>query len=166
MKRIGGIILIMLCCVALFSGCAERAKGTVTNRKIPFDDITEFYYTYENINFDASFQRYRFYKEDGMYMFYHETREKPGEYGPSTEKDITKSGTFELSEAEWKDFLPYLNDGTVSAGKDSGESGGSGPWTFIYWKNDKGKYQVFEFPNYDARVRFEEYCSSLAQAER
>ena len=156
----------MLCCMTLFSGCGKGTKETITNKKIPLDDVTEFYYTYESINFNAYLQRYRFYREDGKYMFRHETRVRPGKYGPPTEEDITNSGTFELTAEEWKDFLTYLKDGTVSAGKDSAESGGSGPWTFIYWNNDKGKYQVFEFPNYDAMDRFEGYCYSLARAER
>ncbi len=154
------------CFMFLFGGCSKSMEETVTNRKIPLDNVTEFYYTIENINYDAFYQRYRFYKEDGRYMFQHETREKPGEYGPTSEEDITNSGTFELSDAEWKDFLTFLKDGTVSARKDSGESGSSGPWMFLYWKNDQGKYQVFEFSNYDARAQFEDYCSSLAQAER
>ena len=144
----------------------KGTKETITNRKIPLDDVTEFYYTVENINYNAFYQRYRFYTEDGRYMFHHETRERPGKYGPTAEDDITNSGTFELTAEEWKEFLTFLKDGTVSARKDSGESGGSGPWTFIYWKNDKGKYQVFDFSSYDTKANFEEFCSSLAQAER
>ena len=30
-------------------------EETVTNKKIPVEDITEFYYTYENINYNASY---------------------------------------------------------------------------------------------------------------
>ena len=142
------------------------AEETVTNKKIPVEDITEFYYTYENINYNASYQRYRFFMEDGRYMFYHEKREKPGGYGPTAEKDITVSGTVELSSDEWKRFLAFLKDGKVSARKDSGESGGAGPWTFIYWKKDKGKVQAFDFSSYDTRRTFEEFCSALARAER
>ena len=153
------------CFMFLFGGCGKSMEETVTNRKIPLDDVTEFYYTYENINFNAYFQRYRFYIEDGKYMFQHETRERPDDYGPTTEEDITNIGSFELTAEEWKDFLAFLKDGTVSARNDSGETGSSGPWTFLYWKNDKGKYQVFEFPTYDARTQFEQYCSSLAQTE-
>ena len=150
----------------LFGGCGDTAKETITNRNIPVEDVTEFYYTIDNINYNAFYQRYRFYREDGKYMFHHETRERPGEYGPTTEKDITDSGTFELSDAEWNDFLTYLKDGTVSARKDTAESGGSGPWTFIYWKNDKGKYQVFDFSSYEVQTGFEEFCSALALEER
>lgn len=165
MKRMKGVLTIVLC-AALFCGCGKNAKETVTNRKIPVEDVSEFYYTRENINFNASYQRYRFFKEDGSCMFFHETREKPGAYGPTTEKDVTNSGTFELTAEEWNVFLAFLKDGRVSARKDPAESGGSGPWTFLYWKNDKGKDRVFEFPTYDASVRFEEYCRSLAQEAR
>ena len=156
---------MLSCFMVLFGGCGNSKKETVTNRKIPLDDVTEFYYTYENINFNASFQRYRFYREGGKYMFQHETREKPEEYGPTSEEDVTKSGTFVLTAEEWKVFLAFLKDGTVSAREDSGESGSSGPWMLLYWKNDKGKFQVFEFPTYDARTQFEQYCSRLAQGE-
>ena len=164
-KSIKGVLLIMLS-LFLFSGCGKETKETITNRNIPAEDITEFYYTVDNINYDAFYQRYRFYIEDEKYMFYHETRERPGEYGPATEEDITNSGTFELSDAEWKDFLSYLKDGTVSARKDNAESGDSGPWTFIYWKKDKGKYQVFDFSSYEVRDEFVEFCSALALKER
>ncbi len=163
MKTIRGALLIMICCLTLFCGCGKNTKATVTNKKIPVEDITEFYYTRENINFDAFYQRYRFYKENGRYMFFHETREKPGEYGPTTEEDATYTGTLELSEDEWRSFLEFLKDGTVSVKNDSGESGSSGPWTFIYWKNDKGKYRKFDFPSYDASCKFEDFCSALSQ---
>ena len=165
MRSVKGVLIFMLC-MALLCGCGKTAKETITNRKISVEDVTEFYYTAENINYDAFCKRYRFYKEDGKYMFRHETRERPGRYGPATEEDITSSGTLELSDDEWKDFLTILKDGTVSALKDTGESGGNGTWTFIYWKKDKGKYRVFEFPDYGARVRFEKYCFLLSQAER
>ena len=163
MRRIPWALLIISCFILLLGGCGKSMEETVTNMNIPVDDVEEFYYTIENINYNAFYQRYRFYKEDGKYMFYHETRERPEDYGPASEEDITGSGTLELSDAEWNDFLTFLKDGTVSAREDSLEDGSSGPWMFIYWKNDKGNYQVFEFSNYDERGRFEEYCSSLAE---
>lgn len=152
-------------CLTLFGGCAKNTKETVTNRKIPIEDITEFYFTRENINYNAFYQRYRFYTEDGGYLFDYEIREKPGEYGPTAEKDITKNGMLALSAEERETFFSFLKEGTVSARKDSGESGDAGPWTFLYWKNDKGKYQVFDFPSYDTRARFEEFCSALTQKD-
>ena len=163
MKQLWRNVLMISGLMFIFSGCGQKTGETISNLKIPYEDVTEFYYTYENINFDASYQRYWFYKEDGKAMFYHETRERPGEYGPATQEDITRSGTVELSQEEWQSFLDLLKDGSVSKRGDSAQAGGSGPWMFIYWKKDKGKYQVFDFPDYEARVRFEEYCLSLAQ---
>lgn len=156
--------MIMLCCLALLCACGKSPEETVTDRKIAAGDITEFYYTRSNINFNAFYQRYRFYVEDGRRLFYHETREKPGEYGPATEDDITASGTVELSDEEWNEFLAFLKDGRVSARTDSAESGGSGPWMFIYWKKDKGKFQVFDFPSASEKLEFEEFCAELAGA--
>ena len=71
-------------CFALFRGSRKRKKETVTNKRIPYDDVTEFCYTEENINYNAFRRRYRFYREDGKYLFYHETRERPDRYGPTT----------------------------------------------------------------------------------
>lgn len=144
------------------SGQSGKA-AILTNRKIPAGDVTEFYYTYENINFDAFYQRYRFYTENGACLFYHETRERPKQYGPTTEQDITASGTVTLTAEEWNHFLELLKDGTVSKRGDSAESGGSGPWTYLYWKGDKGKYQEFAFASYGDRTAFEEFCISLAE---
>ncbi|MBQ4383740.1 MAG: hypothetical protein II795_04620 [Firmicutes bacterium] len=169
MKRMLIMVLMSLCCAALFSGCKDDAADGVekiTNRNIPVTDITDFYYTYENINYNAFYQRYRFYVEDGRYMFHHETRERPGEYGPATEKDITSSGTFELTEEEWLDFCRLLKDGTVSERQISDETGDSGPWTYIYWKNDKSKYQEYKFASVGDRNAFKDFCTGLAQTDR
>jgi hypothetical protein len=76
---------------------------------------------------------------------------------------MTASRTVEQSESEWKEFLSFLKDGRVSARTDSASSGDSGPWMFIYWKNDKGKYQVFDFSSLEERGGFEEFCAGLAQ---
>ncbi|MBO4331344.1 MAG: hypothetical protein J5827_04635 [Oscillospiraceae bacterium] len=165
MNKIKGAMLIMTSLLALLGGCGRSTEETLTDRNIPAEDITEFYYTLENVNFDAFYQRYRFYREDGRHMFYHETRERPGEYGPTSEEDITAVGTRELSDGEWESFLGFLKDGKVSAKKDNGESGSSGPWTFIYWKNDKGKFRAFEFSSYGTRRGFEEFCSAIAREE-
>lgn len=166
MRRKRGLMLLMASCLTLLFGCGKSDKETVTNRNIPIDDITAFYYTVENINFNASYQRYRFSVEDGAYLFDHETRERPGDYGPTTEADITASGTVALTDREWADFLAYLKDGTVSAREKSADAGSAGPWTFLYWKNDRGKYQVFDFADYGTRLRFEAFCAALAQTER
>ncbi len=163
-KCVTAALMIMLCCPALLCACGKSPEETVTNRKIAVEDITEFYYTISNVNFNAFYQRYRFFREDGKWLFYHETREKPGEYGPATEEDITASGTVELSEEEWEEFLAFLKDGKVTRRTDTDESGSSGPWMFIYWKRDKGKYQVFNFSSTSEMLGFEAFCAELAQA--
>ncbi|MCR4643690.1 MAG: hypothetical protein K5697_16895 [Lachnospiraceae bacterium] len=169
------LLLLFLCSIFLFAGCGEEEEDGdvkvtslfkskfVVGKDIVSEDITDFYFTRENINYDAFFQRYRFYVEDGKHMFFHETRERKNDYGPATESDRTALGTRELSDDEWKKFYGFVCDGTVTARKDSAESGDSGPWTFLYWKEDKGKYQLFDFSSYKEQDAFEEYCISLAQ---
>ena len=164
MKRILHYLMIGLGFSALLFGCGQKgSEDTITDRNIPIGDVTDFTYTYENINFNAFYQRYRFYTEDGKYLFYHETRERPHQYGPATEADIAASGTLELTVEEWASAMKLLKDGKVSKREDSAESGSSGPWTFIYWKNDKSRYQKLQFASYEGREAFETHCSALAQ---
>ncbi len=159
-------------CVAgalLLAGCAGDGgakmfgREKVVGRDILQDDITEFVYTYENINYGAEYQRYRFYREDGRYLFFHEHRERPDAYGPATEEDITASGNFELTEEQWTEFFGYLSEGKVIKRRESVETGGSGPWTYLYWKNDGSKYQEFSFASYDAQTSFENFCKILSE---
>ena len=70
---------------------------------VKMEDITEFYFTYDSSTNPPLFQRYRFSVKDGAYQFYHEKRE--GNHWPLREKDITVSGTKELSPEEWKTFF-------------------------------------------------------------
>ncbi len=140
----------------LFSGAKTVGKD------IPVSDITDFYYTEENINYDAFYQRYRFYVEDGKHMFFHETRERKDEYGPCTEDDTTLTGTIELTDDQWSQFSDLVSGGTVKSREDSADAGGIGPWLYLYWTNDKGKYQQFSFDSYGTQTKFEEFCLSLA----
>ena len=163
MKRLLCLLLVGLCTPALLCGCGRsRTDETITNMHIPIGDVTEFCYTYENINFNASYRRYRLYMEDGRCLFHHEAREKPNGYGWTTEEDITAAGTFELTDAEWREAVELLKNGKVSRRSDSAETGSSGPWTYIYWKRDKSRYQQFEFSAYGEKLAFEEYCAALA----
>ena len=88
MKRLRSLLWIPLCFGVLLCGCSknEDLTDTITNKRIPIEDITDFYYTYENINYNAFYQRYRFYVEDDKLMFFHETRERPNDYGWTTEE--------------------------------------------------------------------------------
>ena len=125
------------------------------------EDITDFYYTEENINYDAFYQRYRFYVEDGKYYFFHETRERKDDYGPCTEEDTTLTGTIELTEDQWSGFAGLVEGGKVRSREESADAGGSGPWLYLYWKDDKGKYQQFSFASYAKEKEFTEFCLSL-----
>ena len=163
-------ITIVLMLVALLAGCSKKedsadlplsGSGMIVGKDIQIEDITDFYYTEENINYDAYYQRYRFYVEDGKHMFFHETRERKNDYGPCTEDDTTLIGTMELTDDQWSQFADFVSGGTVKAREDSTDAGGSGPWLYLYWKNDKGKYQQFSFDSYDTEARFEEFCLSL-----
>ena len=141
----------------LFSGKRERTVG----KDFPLEDITEFYYTVSTSTNPPHYQRYRFYTEDGRYMFYHETREGGG--WPQTEKDITASGTVVLSEEQWNQFLNSVKNGTVKAREESLDDGDSGPWLYLYWKGDMSKYQEFSFLSYGDLLSFETMCEELAQ---
>ncbi len=169
MRRIV-VIAICLAFVLSLAGCAKGGSGMglfngekTVGKQIKQGDITEFYYTYSNINYDAFYQRYRFYVEDGKHMFFHETRERKDEYGPTTEKDITKTGTIELTDEQWTAFYELLEGGTAVKRSESASTGDSGPWLYLYWKNDKGKIQEFSFASYDRRKAFEEFCGSLVE---
>ncbi len=169
MKKIV-IIAICLAMVLSLAGCAKGGSGMglfsgekTVGKQIRKGDITDFYYTYSNINYNAFYQRYRFYTEDGKFMFFHETRERKDEYGPTTEKDVTKTGTVELTDDQWTAFYKLLEGGTVVKRSESAASGGSGPWLYLYWKGDKGKIQEFTFTSLDRRGEFEEFCGSLAE---
>ncbi len=46
----------------------------IEGTKAGIDDISDFYCTYENINYNAFYQRYCFFTYDGKHFFFHETR--------------------------------------------------------------------------------------------
>ena len=133
----------------------------VVGTDISAEDITDFYYTYENINYNAFYQRYRFYTEDGKHLFFHETRERKDDYGPATDKDTTMIGTFELTDEEWAAFFDFLKGGKVINRVESAESGDRGPWLYLYWKGDPSEYQQFSFESAGTVLAFEEFCATL-----
>ena len=141
----------------IFSGEKEFTVG----RDIQMEDITDFYYTEENINYDAFYQRYRFYVEDGKHMFFHETRERKDDYGPCTEEDTILIGTIELTDDQWSEFYDLVSGGTVKAREESITDGGDGPWLYLYWTDDKSEIQQFSFESYGREKQFEEFCLSF-----
>lgn len=145
--------------VSLFS--SEKTVG----KDILIGDITDFYYTEENITYNAFYQRYRFYEEEGKHYFFHERREREGDYGWCTEEDTVLKGTVELTAEQWSSFYGFVEGGIVTARKDSADAGDTGPWTYLYWKKDKDKYQEFSFRSYDSEKNFVDYCVSLVQED-
>ena len=126
-------------------------------------DIYDFYFTRENINFNAFFQRYRFtLTEDGRRVFFHERREKKGGYGPATEEDVKKSGVSDLTDEEWKKFTDLIGGGTVTM-REVTDEGSSGPWMFLYWNGDGSLWQEFRFRSYDVQAEFEAFCEKLSK---
>ncbi|MBO4845062.1 MAG: hypothetical protein J5525_02020 [Lachnospiraceae bacterium] len=132
---------------------------------IGINEINEFYYTYENINYDACYLRYRFYKEDSKFMFFYEKRERPNDYGPATESDTTAKGTIELTDEQWSEFFEFVNGGIVKKRGDNADSGSCGPWLYLYWEGDNDKYQEFTFESVSKELDFEDYCSRLSRIE-
>ena len=133
----------------------EKTVGT----DIAYDDITDFYYTYDASTDPPEYQRYRFYVEDVKKLFYYETREGGG--WPQTEEDITISGTVDLKEEEWAAFCGCIEDGTVRKREENLEDGDAGPWLYLYWNGDRGELQEFSFASREEQADFEFFCEML-----
>lgn len=180
MKRIRIMAVCVLVCV-LLAGCRVKpdpsgqepgteaaGRETINGTDIAFEDVVDFYYTYDWIGYNAFYQRYRFYVEDGKYLFFHETRKTEDDYGWNTEEDITASGTRELSDEEWKTFLEFLNKGTIQTPEESADAGdgASGPWQYVYYRKGKDTERMeFLFDSLGSRTDFEEFCAALAGEE-
>lgn len=166
MKKRALITLMLLPALMLF-GCkgSGSSPGSVNIDGINSDDLNEFYYTFENINYNACYQRYLFHVVDGQRMFFHEKREKPDDYGWTDENDVTRKGDFVLTDEEWQQFLELIKDGEVKKRTEDVTDGGSGPWMYIYaGKDTVGK--EYYFPSYEVRLEFEAFCETLAESGR
>ena len=142
----------------------EYTDAGIEGISIMQGDIADFYYTYDWVGYNARYQRYRFYVEDGEYKFYHETRGIEGDYGWASEADITASGTVILSIYEWDEFLRCLSEGSAKDSEDSLLVGDSGPWMYLYYRSgDTTKRKEYHFASPEQQVAFEEFCQSLAQ---
>ena len=156
-SAIFGILFIF---TFLLAGIITESKAVkVVGVNVPIENITDFYYTESSSANPPKFQRYHFYVKDGKHMFYHEKRE--GNHWPLTETDISDSGSMELSENEWATFINFVKGGKVRKRKENIETGGSGPWLYLYWKGDRSKYQEFSFVSGSIENSFEIFCSTL-----
>lgn len=147
---------------ALLTGLFGR-RSAVVGDDIAGEDISEFYFTYDASTYPPEFQRYRLFKKDGRVFFYHEKRE--GDHWPLREEDATVTGTTELTGEQWNAFFDLLKGGVVRAREEHLEAGGSGPWLFLYWKNDRGKIQEYSFASYEKQCAFEKLCEALKGAD-
>lgn len=155
------ILCVAIVLTVIFSFyITTKNKDCVVGIEIAVEDITEFVYTYSSTTYPPKYRRYRFYQEEEIYKFYHEKRE--GSDWPLTESHITVSSDIELSEEQWIAFLHYLKGGKVKERKQSVETGGAGPWLYLYWKGDQGKYQEFSFLTLNEKSAFEEFCMELS----
>ncbi len=157
MRKIIPAALLTLALISM-PGCMLKSEFTV-GKDIKQADFTEFYYTVDSSTYPPEFQRYRFYTENGKYYFYHEKRE--GDHWPLTEADATIKGSIELTPDEWSVFWKLIEGGTVIRRSVSTDSGGRGPWLYLYWKKDRDEYQEFSFESYDKEGEFESFCEEL-----
>lgn len=167
-KRRGIVVIIITAALLLIAAvivAAALIKPSVytVGKNIKSADITEVYFTRSSSVNPPYYQRYRIYTENGKYMFYHEKRE--GDTFPLTEKDITVSGSFELSEEEKSSLFDCLDGGKVRKRTESVDSGSDGPWVYLYWKGDKSKYQELSFASYDKEAKYEALCEKLKNSK-
>ena len=161
MGIIGGtaaLALIVFAAVS-FGGFGKKVVG----KNIDISKINDFYYTYSTSTNPPHYQRYRFYKKNGTYKFFHDKRE--GDHWPLREEDSVLSGTIEISEDTWKAFFDLLEGGEVVKRTEHLESGDPGPWLYLYWTGDKGKIQEFSFASPEKKLAFKEFCEKLVSGE-
>ena len=167
MKRLCSLaaaLLLLLAAAVAFASAAWAASDEKTvGIDVPFEDITDFYYTYDASSFPPDYQRYRFYTEGGRHYFYHETREGGG--WPQTEEDITCSGTVELTDEQWTAFCELLKDGAARKREESLNDGDAGPWLFIYWNGGEQEGREFYFEPWGTVLAFEEFCVGLKEGQ-
>lgn len=153
-------ILAVAVAVLIIAVFAAKGRQRTVGTDILLSDVTEFYYTTAASTNPASRQQYRFYMEGEQWWFFHETRQ--GSQWPLTEKDVTACGAKQLSQQEYEQFTACISGGSVIKRTENADSGSRGPWLYLYWKGDKGKYQQFSFADYAAQTAFEQFCAELA----
>ena len=166
-RKILSLLSVLILALTLI--CAEwpaaaASGGKIVGRDVPFEDITDFYYTYDTSTALPQYQRYRFYVEDGKHWFYHETREGGG--WPQTEADITCSGMIELTDEQWNAFCDLLSGGIARQREESLDDGDAGPWLFIYWTGGEKEGREFIFAPRGTILAFEEFCEGLREEQR
>lgn len=158
--KILGIAIAAVIIAAVFAFAAKGGRQRTVGADISTSDVTEFYCTTAASTNPAFWQQYRFYMEGEQWWFFHETRQ--GSHWPLTEADtVISCGAKELSQQEYEQFTACISGGRVTKREESTDSGSKGPWLYLYWKGDKGKYQQFSFAEYSAQTAFEDLCEKL-----
>ena len=157
-RRCVALIAVLLLCSAAAMAAADGTVG----REINPEDISDFYWTLDASVASPVYQRYRFYAEDGKWLFYHESRRGGG--WPQTEEDILGSGTAALTEEDWTALWNCLRGGMVRARTDEVLDGDEGPWTYLYWAGDEGICQEFSFASPAEHSAFLALCARLVQS--
>ncbi len=153
---------LIICLLAFIILNSAQAAEQTDGSGFSAEDITDFYYTYNWIGYNAEYLRYRFYADDGKYFFFHESRGTRDDYGWNTEDDVISSGTVELTEEQWAAFFTCLKGGTVKSRSEEVLDGDSGPWMYLYLKGDDPAGLEYAFPSQAARSDFAEFCEGLA----
>ena len=154
---VGALFVVAISALLLFS---KGKKDIIVGDSISKEQIGEFFYTYSTSANPPEYQRYHFYKDNNKLYFYHEKRE--GEEWPLTEKNITESGTVELTNKEWDTLFDYLLGGKVERRAKNETSDSGGVDLYLYWDNDRDINQQFSFLTSDTQKRFEDFCMSLS----
>ena len=148
--------------LALLLGTTPAVSaGLTVGTDVAENAITDFYYTVDASYYPPHYQRYRFYREDGKKWIFHESRQGGG--WPQTEENTVASGTLEITDETWAEFVACVEGGTVKAREEHLDDGDSGPWTYLYWTGDEGSIQEYSFASYGKQLEFEALCKRLAQ---
>ncbi len=151
--------VLVLAAVLIIRGDRIMRRTFIVGKNIKESDIKEFWYTVDASTDPPRFERFRFYEEGGKHWFYCEQRQ--GDHWPLTEADVSLSGSVELTAEQWLDLFALLSGGRVVKRTENLESGDAGPWLFLYWSRDGGKYQEFSFASGADRKAFEIFAGDL-----
>lgn len=152
-------ILWLIAALAMLAGSACASEALAVGTDVALEDVNDFYYTFDASWYPPEYQRYRFYRADGAYWFFHETREGGG--WPQTEEDTTFTGTVELTGEQWAEFLSRIEGGTAREREEHLDDGDPGPWLYLYWQGGPEEGWEYAFASPGDRFAFEEFCESL-----
>ena len=153
---------LIICLLAFIILNSAQAVEQTDGSGFSAEDITDFYYTYNWIGYNAEYLRYRFYADNGKHFFFHESRGTKDDYGWNTEDDVISSGTVELTEEQWAAFFTCLEGGTVKSRSEETLDGDSGPWMYLYLKGGDPEGLEYVFRSIAMQNAFVEFCKTLA----